>query len=124
MQAVGDLPDAELCRSQKECRFNYKELIYIIDDRAFGKQPYHSGEIGGRDIERIGIERDVVMLDEIVRKKADEAYENIFPAFPATENASSSLWISSKKMAKRCSTMASLRRFPDSRYPRISSSRL
>lgn len=81
MEAVGDLGDAKFCGPQKEGRFHHKKLVHIAHDRTSGQFPDYAGEVGGGDVQRIGVISDITMFDEIFRQQPDKPDEYIFLPF-------------------------------------------
>lgn len=77
VQAVGNLADAERRCAQQERRLDHKHTVDIIDHSAAGHLTHDARQVGGRDVQRRGVERDVVMLDKMPRQEADEADEEL-----------------------------------------------
>ena len=74
-EPVGNLGDAQVGRSQQESGLHDQELIHIVDDSASCYLPHDTGQVAGRDIQRVGIEGNVMMLHEMLRQQAHEADE-------------------------------------------------
>ena len=80
MEVVGNLSDAQLGGLQQERGFHQQHLIDIVDNGAPSDLTYHAGEIDGRDMELVGIERDVVVLHKITRQQTDEVNKDFLHA--------------------------------------------
>ena len=79
-ETVGDLGDGERGGAQQERGFHQQHLVDVVDDGAASDLTDNAGEIDGGDVELVGIERDVVVLGEMVRQQTDEADEDFLDA--------------------------------------------
>ena len=80
MEAVGYLGNAQFRGSQQERGFHEKHLVDVINDGVPCDLADDSREIDGADMERGGVEGDVVVLSEIVGQKADETDKDFLDA--------------------------------------------
>ena len=80
VELVGYLGDAQLGGLQQEGGLHQQHLIDIIDNGAASDLTDHTGEIDGRDMELIGIERNVVVLHKVAGQQTDEADEDFLHA--------------------------------------------
>jgi len=55
-------------------------MVDIVNDRASGDLADNPGQVNGADTEPGGVERDVVVLNKVVRQQADEADEDFLHA--------------------------------------------
>ena len=72
---VGYLGDAHRGGLQQEGGLHQEHLIDKIDDGAARDLTDHTGEIDCRDVELVGIERDVVVLSKVAGQQTAEADE-------------------------------------------------
>ena len=78
MEMVGNLGNAQFGGLQQEGGFHQQHLIDIVDNGAASDLTDYSGEIDGRDMKLVGIERDVVVLRKVAGQQTDEADEDFF----------------------------------------------
>lgn len=74
---VGYLGNAQLGGLQQEGGFHQQHLVNIVDYCAASDLTDHSGKIDCRDVELVGIERDVVALQEVSGQQTGEADEDL-----------------------------------------------
>ena len=80
MEAVGYLGDAQLRGAPQERGFHEQHLVDIIDNGAARDLTDDSREVDGGDVKFGGVERDVVVLGEMVGQQTDEADEDFLDA--------------------------------------------
>ena len=80
VEVVGYLGDAQLGGLQQEGGLHQEHLVDIIDYCAASDLTDHAGEIDGRDMELVGIERYVVVLGKVLGQQTDEADEDFLHA--------------------------------------------
>ena len=80
MEAVGYLGDAQPRGLQQKRGLHQQHLVDIVDNGATSDLTDHAGEIDGRDMELVGIERDVMVLNKVAGQQTDEADEDFLHA--------------------------------------------
>ena len=80
MEAVGYLADAQLRGAQQERGFHEEHLVDVVDNGAPRDLADDAREVDGADMKRGGVERDVVVLGEMVGQQTDEADEDLLDA--------------------------------------------
>ena len=78
MEVVGYLGDAQLRGLQQEGGFHQQHLIDIIYNGTARDLANYAGEIDGRDMEPLGIERNVVVFYKVAGQQTGEADEDFF----------------------------------------------
>ena len=80
MEAVGYLGDAQLRGAQQKRGFHEEHLVDVVDNSAPRDLTDDPREVNGADMKRGSVERDVVVLGEMVRQQTDEADEDFLDA--------------------------------------------
>ena len=80
MEVVGYLGDAQLGGLQQERGLHQQHLIDIVDTGAASDLTDYAGKIDGRDMEFVGIERDVVVFCKVTGQQTDEVNKNFLHA--------------------------------------------
>ena len=80
MEVVGYLGDAHWGGLQQEGGLHQEHLINKIDDGAARDLTDYSGEIDCRDVELVGVERDVMVFYKVAGQQTGEADEYFFHA--------------------------------------------
>ncbi len=80
MELVCYLGDTHWGGLQQERSLHQQHLIDIVDNGAASYLTYYAGEIDGRDMELVGIERDVMALSKVAGQQTGEADEYFLDA--------------------------------------------
>ena len=81
MEVLGYLGDTQLGGLQQKSGFHQQHLIDIVDNCAASDLTDDSGEIDCRDMELVGIERDVVVFYKVAGQQTNEADEDFLDAW-------------------------------------------
>ena len=80
MEAVGYLSDTQLRSAKQEQGFHKEHLVDVVDDGAASDLTDDTREVNGADMKRGCVERNVVVLGEIVGQQTDKADEDFLDA--------------------------------------------
>ena len=76
MEVVSYLGDTQLGSLQQEGGLHEKHLIDIVDNCAASDLTDYAGEIDGRNMKQVGVERDVVVFYKVAGQQTDKANED------------------------------------------------
>ena len=70
METVAYLGDAQFRDAEKERSFHQEHLVDIVDNCAATDLTDYAGEINCRDMELVGIERDVMVFRKVLGQQS------------------------------------------------------
>ena len=77
VQAERNLADILVRRAQQRAGFFKGEVVQIVIDAVAGEFSHYSAEIGGRDVQFVGIETDLSLRAEIFVSKGEEYLQDV-----------------------------------------------